>query len=97
VVTAYSTDGRIDAFDLTTLEDDRGSIPPYDAVLLVSARLARERPHAVEALRALVGRLDAAAMRRMNAAVDADGRTAEAVAASAWAALREGDRTTERR
>lgn len=97
VVTAYSTDGRIDAFDLTTLEDDRGSIPPYDAVLLVSARLARERPHAVEALRALVGRLDAAAMRRLNAAVDAEGRTAEDVAASAWAELRPGDREVQPR
>lgn len=88
VVTAYSTDGRIDAFDLATLVDDRGAIPPYDAVLLVSARLAAERPSTVEALRGLLGRIDAAAMRRMNAAVDAAGRTPEEVAAEFFSSVR---------
>jgi osmoprotectant transport system permease protein len=70
VISAYSTDGRIAAYDLRVLEDDRRAIPPYDAVVLVSQRLARERPEAVRALRGLAGSIDAERMRRMNAAVD---------------------------
>ena len=62
------------------LEDDRRVIPPYDAIILASARLARERPEVLAALRELAGTIDAAAMRRMNAAVDADGRSPADVA-----------------
>jgi len=70
VIGAYSTDGRIASYDLVVLEDDRAAIPPYDAVVLVSPRLRREHPEAVEALRGLSGAIDADRMRRMNAAVD---------------------------
>ena len=80
VITAFSTDGRIATMDLTVLEDDRGAIPPYDAVMLVSDRLAGERPEVVAALEALVGAIDADAMRAMNLAVDATGRTPASVA-----------------
>jgi osmoprotectant transport system permease protein len=80
VASAFSTDGRIAAFDLRVLEDDRGAIPPYDAIVLASARLARDEPGVVAALASLNGAIDATAMRRMNAAVDQDGRSAEDVA-----------------
>lgn len=81
VISAFSTDGRIDAFDLVVLEDDRHAIPPYDAVVLARASLARDRPEVLQALRALGGRIDARAMRRMNRAVDEDGLSPAAVAA----------------
>ena len=61
VITAYSSDGRISAYDLITLEDDRGAIPPYDAVVLVSRRLGERRPDVVAALGALEGTIDVAA------------------------------------
>jgi len=77
---AYSTDGRIAAEGLAVLDDDRRVIPPYDAIVLASARLAREHPEVLAALRGLAGAIDADAMRRMNAAVDADGRTPADVA-----------------
>jgi osmoprotectant transport system permease protein len=80
VITAFSTDGRIAALDLRVLDDDRGAIPPYDAVVLVGPRLAREHPEALEALRALNGTLDAERMRRMNLEVDEEKRSPEAVA-----------------
>lgn len=80
VIGGYTTDGRIDALGLRALDDDRGAIPPYDAVVLVSDRFARERPDAVAALRALEGRIDAAAMRRANDAVDREGRSPEEAA-----------------
>ena len=80
VITAYSSDGRIAAFDLVTLEDDRGAIPPYDAVVLVSRRTLERRPDVVAALRALEGTIDVERMRAMNVAVDRDHKTPTAVA-----------------
>jgi osmoprotectant transport system permease protein len=80
VITAYSSDGRISAYDLITLEDDRGAIPPYDAVVLVSRSLSERRPDAVAALAALEGTIDVLRMRAMNAAVDKDGKSPAAVA-----------------
>ena len=81
VISAYSTDGRIAAFKLQVLEDDRGAIPPYDAIILVSSRLARDHPAVVGALRQLAGTIDAERMRQMNFAVDKLGRTPAEVAA----------------
>jgi osmoprotectant transport system permease protein len=81
VISAFSTDGRIAALDLRVLRDDRGVIPPYDAVVLVGPRLARERPDVVRQLARLDGAIDAEAMRRMNAAVDQEGRPPADVAA----------------
>jgi osmoprotectant transport system permease protein len=80
VITAYSSDGRIVAFDLVTLEDERGAIPPYDAVVLAGPRLARERPDVLAALARLEGRIDVARMREMNRQVDAEGLSPAAVA-----------------
>lgn len=81
VISAYSTDGRIVAYDLTLLDDDRGVIPPYDTIVLASPRLAAEHPEVLEALAPLVGAIDAARMQRMNLAVDRDGRSSADVAA----------------
>jgi osmoprotectant transport system permease protein len=80
VITAYSTDGRIVAYDLVVLDDARHAIPPYDAVVLASDRLARTAPGAVSALRALAGSIDGERMRRMNAAVDEGRETPAQVA-----------------
>lgn len=87
VVTAYTTDGRLVALGLRVLDDDRDAIPPYDAVVLASARLVLEEPEVVRALQRLEGRLPAATMRALNAQVDAEGREPAAVAAAAWASL----------
>ena len=81
LIGAFSTDGRIAALDLVLLEDERHAIPPYDAVILAGARLVREHPDAVAALRGLSGTIDADRMRRMNLAVDQDGQSPETVAA----------------
>ncbi len=80
VISAYSTDGRIAAFELRALTDDRHVIPPYDAVVLVSKRLATERPEVVTALKTLDGRLDAAKMRELNRQVDQEGKSPAEVA-----------------
>jgi osmoprotectant transport system permease protein len=74
VITAFSTDGRIAAQDIQLLVDDRGAIPPYDALVLVGPRAAREQPQLLAALASLAGAIDADQMRRMNLAVDQGGR-----------------------
>ena len=89
VISAFSTDGRIAAFDLVVLEDERGAIPPYDALILAGPRLVRERPDVVAALRQITGTIDANRMRRMNLAVDQDGASPAAVAESFLRELRE--------
>jgi osmoprotectant transport system permease protein len=76
VVAAYTTDGRIAAMNLRVLEDDRGAIPPYDAVLLSRPAFLEAHPGLAERLRGLEGALDAAAMRELNRAVDLEGLTA---------------------
>jgi osmoprotectant transport system permease protein len=88
VISAFSTDGRIAAFDLVVLEDELGAIPPYDALILAGPRLVRERPDVVAALRQITGTIDADRMRRMNLAVDQDGASPAAVAESFLLELR---------
>jgi osmoprotectant transport system permease protein len=71
VISAFSSDGRIAAFDLVLLTDDRGAIPPYDAILLAGKRLAQKEPHVLQSLESLVGRIGPDVMRKMNLEVDA--------------------------
>ncbi|MCE2539228.1 MAG: ABC transporter permease/substrate-binding protein [Acidobacteria bacterium] len=82
VISAYTTDGRIAAYDLRVLEDDRGAIPPYDAILVAGARLAAEAPDVLDALARLEGAIDAERMRSMNLRVDERGEDPATVAAA---------------
>ena len=70
VIAGDATAGLIDALGFTALEDDRRYFPPYDAVPLIRAATLLKYPTVGQALRRLAGRVDAAAMRRMNYAVD---------------------------
>lgn len=91
VISAYTTDGRIAAYDLRVLDDDRGAIPPYDAIVLASARLAREAPDVLDALARFDGAIDADRMRGMNLRVDERGEDPAAVAAAFVESLAAGD------
>lgn len=71
VISAFSSDGRIAAFDLVVLDDVRGAFPPYDAVLLLSPGAAR-RPRLREALRPLLDAISVEDMRSANWFVDRD-------------------------
>lgn len=69
VIVAFSTDGRIAAYDLAVLTDTLHVFPPYDAVLLVSEETTR-RPAVMQALKPLLGNISVDTMRSANAAVD---------------------------
>jgi osmoprotectant transport system permease protein len=75
-----STDGRVAAFDLVQLDDDRRYFPPYQAVPLVRAETLQRFPELRPVLNRLSGAIDAAAMRQMNRQVDQDGEKPEEVA-----------------
>ena len=78
----YSTDAKIDKYALTVLTDDQHYFPPYDAVLLYRADLPRRLPKTWASLARLEGTIDDAAMRRMNAAAELDGKEFATVASS---------------
>jgi osmoprotectant transport system permease protein len=80
VITAYTTEGKVAAYDLQLLADDLDVFPPYDALLLVSGRAAERTPQAVAALRELVGRIGSDAMLRANWSVDEGGKPIDEVA-----------------
>lgn len=75
-----STDGRIDAFDLVQLDDDRRCFPPYEAVTLVRHETLGRYPGLERVLNLLAGRIDAPTMRRLNREVDERKRRPEDVA-----------------
>ena len=77
VISAYSTDGRIAAYDLVVLADPKGALPPYDAVLLLSPEAA-SRSDVVDVLRPLAGSIDDKTMREANRIVDIDGQPVDA-------------------
>jgi osmoprotectant transport system permease protein len=79
VIAAFSTDGRIAAFDLVVLDDPRNVLPPYDAVLLL-ADPASEDDELRAALEPLIGAIDDEAMRQANRLVDVDGEPVSAAA-----------------
>ena len=80
VICAFATDGRIPAYDLQPLEDDRGFFPPYEAAPVIRTAVAEMHPDVVTALHCLAGRLDDETMRRLNYEVDAGKRTPADVA-----------------
>jgi glycine betaine/choline ABC-type transport system substrate-binding protein len=80
LVVGSATDGLIAAHDLVVLEDDRRYFPPYEAVIVARRDALAREPALGPALRGLEGAIDAAAMRRMNLAVDGAHRPAAEVA-----------------
>lgn len=51
VAVGYSTDGRIAAYDLKILEDDRKFFPPYDGSPLANEQLIKNNPEIDKALK----------------------------------------------
>jgi osmoprotectant transport system permease protein len=76
VICAYTSDGRILAYDLVVLDDPKQVVPPYDAVLLVSPRRAKNIAF-LAALRPLVEAIDLPLMREANLRADSGVAPAE--------------------
>ena len=77
----YGTDGGIVAADLVLLEDDRHDQPIYAPVPTVREAVIRTYPAIPDIVRPLMLRLDTATLQALNARVQIDGESPEAVAA----------------
>ena len=71
VISAFSSDGRIAAYDLVVLDDPAAALPSYDAMILLGPRVAGD-PDVVCALAPLRDSLSVELMRRANLRVDRD-------------------------
>lgn len=70
VISGYSTDGRLRAYRLITLEDDRGVFPPYYAAPLVRAEVLEKYPELAPALNRLAGQITDSVMTMLNFRAD---------------------------
>ena len=80
VVSAYATDGRIDAYNLLLLKDDRHAFPPYFAAPVVRDAVLKEHPNLPAVLAPLTDLLDDKTMRALNWQVDGEKKSPRAVA-----------------
>jgi osmoprotectant transport system permease protein len=81
VISAFSSDGRIAAYDLVVLDDPAAALPSYDAMILLGPRVADD-PRVVCALAPLRGALPVEPMRHANLQVDRDHASPAAAAAT---------------
>lgn len=86
VISAYTTDGRISAFDLVVLSDEKQAFPPYDAILLISPDAA-QKPGLIASLAPLLNQIDSDLMREANKQVDIDSKTPKQAAQYLYAAI----------
>lgn len=80
VISGFATEGRIVAFDLVVLEDDKQFFPPYDATTIIRGDVLEKHPELEDLLNSLAGRIDDNKMAELNAAVDLDKREPDDVA-----------------
>lgn len=80
VISGYSTDGRLKAYDLTVLDDDKKIFPPYYAAPLIRREVLQKYPEIEQALNKLAGRINDSVMTSLNYQVDYLKKDPEAVA-----------------
>jgi len=80
VIDGFATDGRIKAYNLLILEDDKGFFPPYYAAPLVRDETLAKYPQLEGILNRLAGKISDQTMQRLNYEVDEKGRKGYRVA-----------------
>ena len=71
VISGFSTDGRIDAYNFKVLEDDKKYFPPYYAAPLMRDATLRRFPQLSDVFKKIAGKIPEETMRKMNYSVDA--------------------------
>jgi osmoprotectant transport system permease protein len=79
VICAFATDGRIAAYHLKPLLDDRGFFPPYYAAPVIRGKTLKAHPEIRDALAPLSGLLDNITMQHLNYEVDGKKRSPKEV------------------
>lgn len=70
VISGYSTDGRLKAYGLVVLKDDKIIFPPYYAAPIVRQEVLQKYPEVESALNILAGRINDSIMTDLNYKVD---------------------------
>lgn len=77
VISAFTTDGRIERENIQTTEDDKGFFPKYDAAIVIRQEVLDQYEGLEEVLNELAGQISEEDMQQMNASVDIDEETHE--------------------
>ncbi|MCC8410877.1 ABC transporter permease/substrate-binding protein [Mucilaginibacter sp. UR6-1] len=80
VISGYSTDGRLKAYNLVVLEDDKHIFPPYYAAPIVSEAALTKFPELEKTLNLLAGTITDSIMTELNYRTDYLHQTPERVA-----------------
>ncbi|HDC6099767.1 TPA: osmoprotectant ABC transporter substrate-binding protein [Staphylococcus aureus] len=80
VALGYSTDGRIAAYDLKVLKDDKQFFPPYAASAVATNELLRQHPELKTTINKLTGKISTSEMQRLNYEADGKGKEPAVVA-----------------
>ncbi|SHH47060.1 osmoprotectant transport system substrate-binding protein [Anaerosphaera aminiphila DSM 21120] len=72
VVLGYSTDGRINSYDLVILEDDKMLFPAYDCSPVASKEIVEKYPELDTIFKSLVEKISSEDMQKMNREGDED-------------------------
>jgi osmoprotectant transport system permease protein len=80
VIGGYSTDGRLKAYDLVTLQDDKTIFPPYYAAPLVRTDVLTKYPELQKTLNLIAGKITDSIMTDLNYQTDILKRSPEQAA-----------------
>ncbi len=80
VIAGFSTDGRIPAYHLVVLRDDKHFYPPYYAAPIIRGDVLKAHPEINKVLQSLFGTIDDATMQRLNYEVDIEKKSPAQVA-----------------
>jgi len=80
VISGYSTDGRIKAFDLYVLEDDKKIFPPYFAAPIIKMKTLEKFPELEKTLNLLSAKFNDSVMTDLNFKSDYLNQTPEKIA-----------------
>ena len=83
VISAFSSDGRIAANNFVVLEDRKGAVPSYEAILLLAPKRSDDDKF-VAALKPLIGAITVANMREANYMVDREDNKKTPKQAALW-------------
>lgn len=80
VISGYSTDGRLEAYNLVVLKDDKGIFPPYYAAPVIKENSLKKFAELEKILNLLAGKINDSIMTALNYKTDYLHQTPEKVA-----------------
>lgn len=83
VISAFSSDGRIAANDFVILEDTKGAVPSYEAIMLLAPKRGSDDKF-IAALNPLIGAITVENMREANYTVDREDNKKTPRQAAVW-------------